>query len=275
MAFATMEQALAFAGKPGPSTRIRRTGPARGAMLLGIAVLFIYSAPLMAGPPFFTDDPEPIGFRHWEFYVASAQTKDDLGRSGTLPHFEINFGFAPDMMVHVIAGASFAKPSGRGFRWGLADTEVGLKFRFVHETESRPQIGTFPHLELPTGNSRGGLGSGEFQALLPIWVQKSWGPWTTYGGGGYWINPGPGNKNYWWFGWEVQRSLSKAVTLGAEVFANTPSAAGATGASGFNLGAIVSITRHHSALLSIGRDIHGADAFFLYIALYSTFGPAE
>jgi hypothetical protein len=27
-------------------------------------------------------------------------------------------------------------------------------------------------------------------------VQKSAGDWSTYGGG-YWINPGVGNKNFW------------------------------------------------------------------------------
>ena len=24
-----------------------------------------------AGPPFFTDDPQPVDFKHWEFYISS------------------------------------------------------------------------------------------------------------------------------------------------------------------------------------------------------------
>ena len=62
-------------------------------------------------------------------------------------------------------------------------------------------MGIFPLVEIPTGDARRGLGAGYTQAFLPVWVQKDFGKWTTYGGGGYWINPGPGNRNYWFFGW--------------------------------------------------------------------------
>jgi len=29
----------------------------------------------VAGPPFVTDDPEPVDYRHWEFYIASMHTE--------------------------------------------------------------------------------------------------------------------------------------------------------------------------------------------------------
>jgi hypothetical protein len=78
-------------------------------------------------------------------------------------------------------------------------------------------------LELPTGSSSRGLGTGHLQAFLPVWVQKSWGPWTAYGGGDYWRNPGAGNKDYWLTGWLIQRDLSKSLTLGGEIYHTTPS----------------------------------------------------
>ena len=96
--------------------------------------------------------------------------------------------------------------------------EIGAKFRFIQETGSRPQVGVFPIIMLPTGDKDKGLGSGEVQAFLPIWVQKGWGPWKTYGGAGYWVNTGADNKDYWFFGWEVQRDVTKYLTLGAEMF---------------------------------------------------------
>jgi len=41
------------------------------------------------------------------------------------------------------------------------------------------------------------------QAFLPVWMQKDVGDWTVYGGGGYWINPGAGQKNWWFTGLAV------------------------------------------------------------------------
>ena len=61
--------------------------------------------------------------------------------------------------------------------------------------------GTFLLVELHIGDKRKGLGSGETQSFFPLWLQKSWEPWTTFGEGGYWINPGSSNKNYLFFGW--------------------------------------------------------------------------
>jgi hypothetical protein len=236
------------------------------------AALFL-AVSLRAGPPFFTDDPETIAFRHWEFYVASAQTGTALDYSGTAPHFEVNYGFVPGTMVHLIVGAGFDLPRHGRVRYGLGDMEIGVQHRFLDETKARPMVGTFPLIVVPTGSSRSGLGSGRLQAFFPLWVQKSWGPWTTYGGGGFWINPGPGNKDYWWFGWEVQRDLSRSVTLGGEVFAGTPSGEGEPGTTGFNIGAMISLGDGAQALLSAGRDLHGPDTFFCYVAYYLTFGP--
>jgi hypothetical protein len=78
-------------------------------------------------------------------------------------------------------------------------TTNGIKYRFVAETDSVPQMGVFPLLEVPSGNRHEALGSEQLQLFLPLWLQKSWGrkdnQWTSYGGGGYWITPGRGNQN--------------------------------------------------------------------------------
>jgi hypothetical protein len=53
-------------------------------------------------------------------------------------------------------------------------------------------------------------------------VQKSFGEWTTYGGGGMTLVNVPGYRNYPFAGWLVQRDLSKKVTLGTEIFYHGP-----------------------------------------------------
>jgi hypothetical protein len=36
--------------------------------------------------------------------------------------------------------------------YGPGDTELGVKYRFVHESDTLPQVGAFPLMELPTAN---------------------------------------------------------------------------------------------------------------------------
>ena len=234
-----------------------------------------FAATAFAGPPFLTDDPEPVEYRHWEIYLASQHARDRDGWSGTAPHFEVNYGAWPNLQLHLIAPLAYVKPNEGSSHYGFGDLELGAKYRFIQEADWRPMAGAFLIFDLPTGSSSRGLGSGHLRTFLPIWLQKSWGPWTSYGGGGYWINPGSENKNYWFFGWQVQRDLSKIVTLGAEVFYNTPTANGEGGRTGFNVGTIFNFTDEHHLLFSAGRYIHGQNRFSAYVACQLTFGPHE
>ncbi len=237
---------------------------------LGFGLLGVW-----AGPPFVTDDPEPTEYRHWEIIVASVNSKDKEGLSGTAPHFEINYAVWPNVQLHLIVPFSYVSPNDDSSHYGFGDMELGVKYRFIQESKLFPQVATFPLVDVPTGNSSRGLGSGHVKVFIPIWVQKSWGPWTTYGGGGYWINPGSDNKNYWFVGWVVQRDLSEAITLGAEVFYNTPTAKGEDSRTAFNVGGVLNFTKDYHLLFSAGRDIYGQNRFSLYMGFQWTFGPRE
>ncbi len=61
-----------------------------------IVLFLFFSVKSVAGPPFRTDDPQPVDFQHWEFYIASMQQFDHQGTSVTAPHFEINYGIIQD-----------------------------------------------------------------------------------------------------------------------------------------------------------------------------------
>ena len=228
-----------------------------------------------AGPPFFTDDPEPAEYKHGEFYVASQFQHSRDGNSGALPLIEVNYGLLPNVHFHLIAPMQYDKPEGESAQYGFGDLEFGIKFRFIQESDWVPMVGTFPIILFPTGDKDKGLGSGETQVFLPLWLQKSWGPWTTYGGGGYWINPGEGNKDWWFFGWLLQREITKQFTLGAEIFHRTPSQDGGDSSTGFNVGAIFNLTEHHHILVSAGRDFDGPNLFTAYLGYQFTFGPKE
>lgn len=277
-----------FAGPASPSTSVAprdrvltscavRVGDRRpansfhAACFAIIVALLLGAAPLaLGGPPFKTDDPEPVELGHFELYVAWIETQTSSARSGNMPELELNLGVLPDTQFHLVAPCSFLDPKGAVSARGYGDTELGVKIRLFHETESFPQIGIFPLVELPTGSSGRGLGAGHTQIYLPIWVQKSWGRWTTYGGYGWWRNPGRDQKNWSFFGYLLQRDLSQHVTVGAELFRDTASSSGDSPASGFTVGAIINLASSHHLLMSAGRTFTGRRANSLYLAYQLT-----
>lgn len=230
---------------------MKKCHPAKWLLL---ALLLALRGPAWAGPPFITDDPEPVDYRHIELYIAGSVTQSSPGTTGN-GQVEFNYGALPEVQLHVIVTGAFNMPNGLPADSGPGDTELGVKYRFLDETPAAPQMGVFPLVELPTGNASQGLGAGQTQFFLPLWIQKSWGPWTTYGGGGYWINPGTGNQNWVFLGWEVQRDLLPAVTLGCELFYQTAPTVGGLDSLGGNLGVIVNRDDHNHFLLSVGRDL--------------------
>jgi len=238
-------------------------------VLLTAAMVAVDAA--RAGPPFRTDDPEPVEYQHWEIYGFAAATQVQGERSGVLPGVEVNYGAVPDLQLHIIAPLAFDKPSGNDTRHGYGDTEVGIKYRFVHEDQGgwRPQVGTFPLIELPTGNADRNLGTGHTRLFVPVWVQKSIADWTTYGGGGYWINHGADNRNYWFFGWLLQRKINDKLAVGGEIFHQTADKIGGAESTGFNFGGTYDFTEHYHLLFSGGRGIQSArttNEFSYYLA---------
>jgi hypothetical protein len=227
----------------------------------------------LAGPPFITDDPEPLDHRHWEVYIASQNHHDRDGSSGTAPHFEVNYGALPEVQLHLIVPLTYNHPDRGLFNYGYGDTEIGIKYRFVKETDSRPQVGTFPLIEIPTGARNRGLGNGRIQSFFPLWFQKSWGPWTTYGGGGYWYNAGKGNRHWVFSGWLLQRDLSEKLTLGTEFFHSTADTVGGENSTGFNFGGTINFSENYHVLFSLGRGIQSVNLFNSYVAFLWTFGP--
>ncbi len=238
-------------------------------------VVFILSFPAIAsaGPPYITDDPEPVDYHHWEVYVASLFSKQPGAWSSTAPHLEVNYGLLQNLQVHVIAPMGLYAPSKGAASYGYSDTEVGSKFRFVQEGEWMPQIGTYPMFELPTGSHSRNLGSGYLQMLIPIWLQKSAGKWTVYGGAGNWLDPGPQNHNLYFTGVVIQREVLPDLTPGIEIFHGIEGDVGGPHATGINLGLIWDLSALHHILLSAGPTFDGPNQLQGYFAYILTFGP--
>ena len=176
-----------------------------------------------AGPPFFTDDPVPVDLGHWEInnYVSGTLAKGAF--AGVAPGVDANYGAAANLQLHLLVPMALVQSNGASAQWGPGDVEIGAKYRFIPADEKDwwPQVAFYPFLDFPTGNADRGLGTGSTHLFLPIWLQKDFGKWSTYGGAGYWINPGPGNRNFWYAGWVLQYQLTEALALGGEIYHQT------------------------------------------------------
>ena len=256
----------------------------RSAQLIPVAALIIFSTTAHAGPPFQTDDPDPVAYHHFEMYAFAASDSTGKNAGGTglqIPAYEMNYGVVPNVQLHLILPLTATFPPGGGaVEYGLGDTEVGAKIRFVKEMKWVPEVGIFPFFELPSGNADKGLGVGKAWYRIPLWLQKSWGPeerqWTTYGGGGEAIVPEDGYKNWPFAGWLVQRQLNKKLALGTELFGHGAEGDAATSTQAstmLDLGGIYEFKERFDLLFAGGRSIYGQPETYAYLSLYWTWGP--
>lgn len=234
-----------------------------------LPLLALASMPAMAGPPYVTDDPEPTDLGHWEIYNFASGEGAHRDWDGAIG-FDLNYGAVKDVQLTAtlpLALTHEGGPGGAGTRAGAGDVELGVKYRFVHDEAAGFQMAIFPRTILPTGGKRFGTGRASF--LLPIWAQKDVGPWSVFGGGGYTINPGTGNRDFWQAGLAVTRDLSKRLSLGGEATWQGADSTGGHATAGLGVGGIYKLGGPFVLLVSGGptKEHQGPTGWRGYAAL--------
>ena len=222
-------------------------------------------APLLAfpidgrcGPPFATDDPGTVARGHVELLLFYQSTLGAAGRAGASPGLETHFGVFDGVELDVVPELAFSTPAGASTQRGYGDTTLGLKWRLVEESENFPLVALVPKYTIATGDSDKGLGNGGSQVFLALSAQKRAGSFLTYGNAGYWINNGPGNRNYWFVGGVAQYQFSDRWIFGAEVFYTSPPTQAQPVSIGFNVGGYYVVDPHAQLLFSAGRGLKNA-----------------
>jgi hypothetical protein len=224
-----------------------------------------------AGPPFVTDDPEPVAHRHWEVNYAITKSWRQGEASAGMPSVDINYGIVPNIQLHVQPRYSYEK-STEGARYGIDDTEIGVKYRFLHieHDDSSLMVGIYPIYLMPTGDTKLGPDRRSGKLLLPLWIQRDIGRWTYYGGPAYRINPGTGNKNSVFVGGTALYKATQSLQIGGEIFHETPDSVGGPRTTGFNLGGTYTLNHDYNLLFSAGKGLSNVSAtnqFSFYLAL--------
>lgn len=244
-----------------------------------LLLLLVTMSRAVAGPPYLTDDPVPADYRGYETYLF-VTTEENAGVSTEtdVPALEFNWGPLRNVQASITIPYTFLSvqsspaslvPQGTPGMTvsGLGDAQLGVKYRFVQETPDRPQIAFYPSVEVPTGNKGNGIGNGRTWYRFPVWLQKSWGKWTTYGGGGYAVNTAPGQTSFPFAGWLLQRDFSAAVSVGGELYYEGPQFVGDRHSTFYNFGSYVALSDGFGILFSLGHTFSGDNASVGYFAL--------
>jgi len=229
-----------------------------------------------AGPPFLTDDTDTQEAGHFEINIAAQYIRFKGGSNGAIPSVEVNYGVTDNLQITILTPLSVAHVDGAGTHVGLGDTRLSFKFRFVEADDQgwKPNLAIAPTIILPSGNASRGLGDGQITGFVPLWVTKEFKPWTVFGGGGYNINTGTDDLNWWFFGAGVLRELDPKWTVGAEIFHSTPTGRGLKESTGLNVGVIYNISDTHHLMLAVSRNLVNArenNEFSTYLGYQLTF----
>jgi hypothetical protein len=207
------------------------------------------AVPAMAGPPYLTDDPVPTDTGHWEIYAfAAGEGRRSVfdGDAG----FDLNYGGVKDVQLTATLPLSFSHAPLEGWRGGTGDVELGVKYRFLNNEKSGFSAAVFPRAILPTAAHSPGE---KTRFLLPLWVEKDFAGGTSlFGGGGFTINPGAGNRDFWQAGIALTHDLSKTISAGAEITRQGSDTVGATAQTRAGVGTIIQISDHYALLFSGG-----------------------
>jgi hypothetical protein len=234
--------------------------------VLLLSVCLGYSHAAVGGPPFLTDDPEPTDTGHWEIYAPLGEAEGRRGRFAGTAGAEINYGAAPNLQLTFGFPLAYVHEPG-DWHWATGDLELSAKYRFYDDEAAHFSISVFPGITLPTAGKH--LGADHLTALLPVWFQKDSGGWSVFGGGGYAINPGVGQRNYLKGGLAVSCQLSDRLLLGIEADRQGAGETDGAASTSVGIGAILDLPGPLRLLASAGPTFedHGRTGFHAFLAL--------
>ncbi len=206
----------------------------------------------LAGPPFVSDDPKPTDYQHYEIYLFSGGTNTAGGTDGALG-LDFNYGATQDLQLTAVFPIAYDRPSGGGSVAGLGNIELAAKYRLLHQADDGWDVAVFPRLFLPSASGK--LGEHHVSLLVPLWLERDWGNWSTFGGGGCVLNTGGGSKNFCLVGWALTRQVLPDLRLGVELVHQTADAKGARDSTSIGGGLIYDITENYHLLAYAGPGL--------------------
>jgi hypothetical protein len=241
-----------------------------------IFLLFLLSFPSRSwADQYLTDTPVTLDYGqiNADIYSDITKVKEDCGLRA--PGFEARVGVLTDFQLRLNIPVAVSTSPGLTTTYGYGDIDIGFKYRFIHETETIPQVAFYPKFTLPSGFAPLRLGNGRNFERLPIWLQKTWEPWKLSGGGGYAIDHNPRKFNYIFGGALLRYTFNPELTLGGELFARGPVNLNDHSVLIFNFGGTYNFTPDIFMLFSAGHSIAGTKTLKGFLGLGMSWGASE
>jgi opacity protein-like surface antigen len=212
-------------------------------------------APALAGPPYQSDDPEPTDYQHFEIYTFVYGTTGHDGANGE-SGIDFNYGAAPNLQLTAVLPAAYDFGSGAAAA-GLGNIELAAKYRFLTQDQAGVDVAFFPRVFLPAASSV--VGTQHASLFLPIWLEKDWGQWSAFGGGGCELNRGGDDRSFCQTGAVLARQVLPDLQLGLEVFHQTPDTQNGEAMTFVGAGMRYDLTDNVHLLGYLARNIQEAD----------------
>jgi hypothetical protein len=221
------------------------------------AALLAIATPALAGPPYLTDDPEPADYQHFEIYAFTQGMTAQGGTSGQTG-FDFNYGAAPNLQLTATVPADYDFPSVGPAEGGFGNVELAAKYRFLTQQNFGLDVAAYPRVFLPSASTA--VGDQHASLFVPVWLQKDWGAWSAFGGGGCELNRGGDSRNFCEAGLVVADQVKSDLQLGLEIFHQTADTIGGEDTTSVGAGLLYDLNDHFHLLGYVGRGIENTDA---------------
>ncbi|MEJ1973674.1 MAG: hypothetical protein WDM96_14790 [Lacunisphaera sp.] len=226
-----------------------------------LLLLFLTGGPgllrAQGGPPLVTDDPGTPGTGHWEVNLAWTHERRPEGNVDELPLLDLNYGWGERVQLKFEGSWLVLSGDGGPHRAGASDALVGVKWRFLDEEKSGLAASVYPQVGFGALHSsvRRGITSGGTVLILPVELQKSFGPLEANVDFGCVADNR--EDDLWFGGVAVGHEFASHWELLAELHGEAE--VGVRGSSLLcNLGARVPLTKSVTLLFSLGQELYNA-----------------
>ncbi len=242
-------------------------------MRLRVIGALLMAAPGLAyaGPPYVTDDPQPTDYGHYEVYFFDGGTAVSAGTTSEAG-IDFNYGGLPNLQLTAVIPVEFDDPVDANSARGLGNIQLAMKYRFLRAADSGWDVSVFPRVFLSSASSA--VGDHHTAVLLPLWAQKDWDRWSTFGGGGCELNHGADATDFCILGWVLTRKITDSLQLGGEIYYQGADTRGGKASTGVGAGVTYDLNTHLHLMGSIGPGLQNAaqaNRYTWYAALLLTY----